>query len=72
MKYFLQYKDSDQIAEIPKSEAKRHLEGCWKQDWLDDIFENDICFRLYTPYVDVWTEDDQGRVPIAGFYGIVG
>lgn len=39
---------------------------------LDDIFDNDRGFRLETSYSVVWTKNEKGQVPMAGFYGIVG
>jgi len=72
MRYFKQYKDADHSEEITQDEAKHLLEGWWKEESLNEILNNKKQFRLFTPYVDVWTEDDQGRVPIAGFYGVVG
>lgn len=73
MRYFKQYKEDGAVAiEIGKEEAKHNLEGWWKQDALDDIFGNEKEFRLYTPYVDVWTQNEQGLVPMPGFYGTVG
>lgn len=70
MKYFKQYKDAGaQPVEVTKEEAKRTLEGWWEQKALDDMFDNDKAFRLFTAYVDVWTNDD-GKVPMAGFYGV--
>ena len=73
MRYFKQYKDKDaEAVEITREEAKRTLEGWWQEDCLTDIFENNREFRLYTAYSTVWTQTDDGLVPIAGFYGIVG
>ncbi len=72
MKYFKLYKEPDtKEFEITKEEAKRTLEGWWKQEYLDDIFNNGKAFRLYTPYSEVWTRSDDGLIPMAGFYGIV-
>lgn len=71
MTYFKQYKDESEKREITKEEAKRILSGWWNEDALDDIFDNDIEFRLWTPYTDVWTMTEDGKVPIAGFYGTV-
>lgn len=72
MKYFKMYKEDGATAEqITKEEAMRILEGWWKKEALDEIFENGTEFRLFTPYADVWTNKD-GKVPIAGFYGTVG
>lgn len=72
MKYFRCYKESGaEPREVPRDEARRLLEGWWKKKSLDDIFDNGKCFRLYTPYVEVWT-DDNGKIPMVGFYGIVG
>lgn len=73
MKYFKQRKEPEaKEFEITKEEARSTLEGFWKDDALNDIFDNKKGFRLFTPYADVWTVDDKGLVPMAGFYGIVG
>lgn len=73
MQYFKKYKENEAVVmEITKEEAKHTLEGWWHEDALKDIFENDRAFRLYTAYADVWTKNDEGLVPMAGFYGIVG
>lgn len=73
MKYYKQYKEKDAEAEeITKKEAKHLLEGWWKQEALDEIFDTEKGFRLFTPYVEVWTETDDGKVPMAGVYGTVG
>lgn len=72
MKYFKQYRGEDEVKEIAKEEAKHYLEGWWKDDALEDIFANNKAFRLWTPYCEIWTETEDGRVPMAGYYGIVG
>lgn len=72
-KYFKQYKGT-QFApqEVTKETARETLEGYYKKEALDDIFDNDRGFRLETSYSIVWTKNDEGQVPMAGFYGIVG
>ena len=73
MTYYKFYKDGSVKAfEISKEEAKQTLEGYWDKEQLDKIFDEGIGFRLYTPYAEVWTKNDEGLVPMAGFYGIVG
>ena len=72
MKYFKRYKDELRVYEVSKEEARRTLEGYWNPESLKDIFDNNKCFQLFTPYSIVWTQDDMGLVPIAGFYGVVG
>lgn len=73
MRYFKMYKCGEQEAvEITKDEARRTLTGHWDEKALKDIFDNDRGFRLFTPYAEVWTMSDDGLVPMAGFYGIVG
>lgn len=75
MKYFSRMKTEDEvneITEITKEEAMEKLSGYWKQEAIEEIFSNDLAFRLYTPYREIWTESDDGLVPIAGYYGIVG
>lgn len=71
MKYFKQYKEINAIPfEITKEEARKTLEGYWIEDAVKDIFENDRQFRLFTPFSTVWTKDENGKVPMADFYGI--
>lgn len=71
MKYFKQYKDGNpEPREISKDEARRTLEGHWKPEALDDIFGNEKMFRLFTPFSIVWTESEDGTIPMAGFIGI--
>lgn len=72
MKYFKQYKEINAIPfEITKEEARKTLEGYWIEDAVNDIFENDRQFRLFTSFSTVWTMDENGKVPMAGFYGIL-
>lgn len=71
MRYYKQYKEINAIPfEITKEEARKTLEGYWIEDAVKDIFENDRQFRLFTPFSTVWTKDKNGKVPMAGFYGI--
>ena len=73
MKYFKCYKENGATAtEITKEEARHTLDGYWTEESLNDVFDNEKEFRLFTPYAEVWTKDEKGRVPIAGFYGTVG
>lgn len=72
MKYFKQYKEVNAIPfEITKEEARKTLKGYWIEDAVNDIFENNRQFRLFTPFSTVWTMDENGKVPMAGFYGIL-
>lgn len=72
MKYFKQYKEINATPfEITKEEARKTLKGYWVEDAVKDIFENDRQFRLFTPFSTVWTMNENGTVPMAGFYGIL-
>ena len=71
MKYYKQYKEANaEVCEITKSDARRTLEGWWREDFLDDIFKNEKQFRLYTGYAHVWTQAENGLTPVAGFIGV--
>ena len=72
MKYYKMYKGT-QFApqEVTKENARKTLEGYYKKEALDDIFNNDREFRLATSYSVVWTKNEKGQVPMAGFYGII-
>lgn len=71
MKYFKMHKEADAKAvEITKEDAMELLAGYWYQEFLDDMFEKELVFRLYTPYSFIWSRTDDGRVAMPGFYGI--
>ena len=73
MRYFKQYKEKGaEPQEITKEEARRLLDGWWNEESLDEMFSKGKAFRLFTPYCEVWTQNERGMVPMAGFYGIVG
>ena len=73
MTYWKQYKEQGSKAvEITKEQARETLEGHWAKESLDMIFNEGLGFRLYTPFAEVWTKTEDGLVPMAGFYGIVG
>lgn len=72
MRYFKQYKEINATPfEITKEEARKTLTGYWIEDAVNDMFENDRQFRLFTPFSIVWTMVENGNVPMAGFYGIL-
>lgn len=72
MRYYKQYKEINATPfEIAKEEARKTLEGYWIKDAVNDMFENDRQFRLFTPFSIVWTMDENGNIPMAGFYGIL-
>lgn len=71
MRYFKQHKEINATPfEITKEEARKTLENYWIEDAINDMFENDRQFRLFTPFSTVWTKDENGNIPMAGFYGI--
>lgn len=71
MRYFQQYKEPNaEVIEITKERARFVLEGNWKEEMLEDIFENNKSFRLFTPFSKIWTMDEKGLVPMPGFYGV--
>lgn len=71
MRYFQQYKKPDATEfEITKEQARHILEGNWKEEMLEDIFENEKSFRLFTMFSKIWTMDENGLVPVPGFYGV--
>ena len=70
MRYFKRFKGKDEVMEITKEQARNTLDGYW--NGLDEIFEQEKSFRLYTPYSEVWTMTEDGAVTMAGFYGTSG
>lgn len=73
IKYYKLYKGTQWAPqEVSKEEARKNLEGYYKKEALEDIFDNGREFRLETSYSVIWTKNEQGQVPMAGFYGIVG
>lgn len=72
MKYLSIIRGEKQVEEISKDRARFLLEGAYEKEAVNDIFDNNRSFRLQTMTRDIWTQTDDGLVPIAGFYGIVG
>jgi len=70
MKYFRYSKLSDKTTEITPEQAHEELSTAWKPEFVDYIFKNDVHFRLFTRFGDIWTKD-KGMVPQAGFYGTI-
>ena len=71
MKYFKRYKDEEEATEITKDEARKSLEGWYDPAMLDIIFNEEKGFRLFTAYAYIWTQTEDGLVPMAGFYGFI-
>ena len=72
MRYFKRFKEINaKTIEITKERAYELLSGYWNKDMLEDIFTNERSFRLYTPFSVIWTKDENGRTPMAGFYGFI-
>lgn len=68
IKYFKMYKEADaKPFEVSKEEAIKTLSGYWNN--IDDVFDGEKGFRLFTPFSEVWTEKD-GLIPTVGFYGV--
>lgn len=70
MKWFCESLLDGKKEEIPKSKARELLSGYWKEECLEDIFNNEKVFRLSTPYRTIWSKTDDGKVLMAGFEGI--
>lgn len=70
MKYFARIHGEDEIKEISKDRAKFLLEGAYYKYFVKDILKNGKSFRLQTPWREIWTESDDGKVPMPGFYGV--
>ena len=70
MKYYKQYLGENAVTEISRDEAKRMLEGWWKPEFLQEVFDKEKAFRLWTAFSVVWTKDENGLVPMAGFMGV--
>lgn len=74
MRYFKRDKKVvAETVEIKKEEAYTLLNKNWDIDNMDilrKIFANEISFRLSTPHSVIWTMDKDGKVLMAGFYGI--
>lgn len=75
MKYLSTINEGNKIAkveELSKENTRFLLECYYVKEVVDDIFENNKSFRLDVGLRTIWTKTDDGLVPIAGFYGIVG
>ena len=63
-------KDGELVKVEATNEAKRMLEGWWKPEFLQEVFDKEKAFRLWTAFSVVWTKDENGLVPMAGFMGV--
>lgn len=70
MKYYSQVKGEKEVEELTKERARFLLEGCYIKEAVDDVIDNEKGFRLQTITRDIWTETEDGLVPIPGFYGV--
>lgn len=58
MNYYFKYKAENEVEQISKERAKEMLTGWWKDEYLNDLFENNKPFRSWTAFVEVWTDDE--------------
>lgn len=56
--------------EVTKERAKFILEGCYKSEAVKDIIDKEKAFRLRIMTGEIYTEDEYGRVPMPGFFGV--
>ena len=74
MKYFKRDKKiCSKKNEITREEAYLILSTNWddSMDLLNNIFTHETAFRLRTPCSIIWTQDEDGKIPMPGFYGII-
>lgn len=72
MHYLSQMHGEDTVEELTKEQVFCKLDGYYKRKFVKEILDKEQGFRLFTPYRIIWTQTDDGLVPIAGFYGTVG
>lgn len=72
LEYYRLLNGEKEPMQITKDEALEMLDGNWEPTMLDKIFEEEIPFRLYTPFSEIWTKDEEGRIPVPDFFGVVG
>lgn len=70
MKYYTKKHTDTEPTEITKDKAIWYLEGTYKKEAIEEAVADGKAFRLNTPYRDVWTKGEDGRVPMPGLYGI--
>lgn len=70
MKYFTRMHTEQEETQITKEQARHYLEGSYNKEAVDDVIDNGKSFQLWTPFRVIWTEDEKGLIPMAGFYGI--
>jgi len=70
MKYLSRRYTEETAETISKEDARFYLTGNYKEGFVNAILDNNKAFRLYTPYREIWTVDDNGMTPMAGFCGV--
>ena len=69
MKYFASTVDGV-TEEVSADKARFILEGRYRKDCVDDLFDNEKSFRLQGLLRTVWTETEDHLSPIPGFFGV--
>lgn len=72
MKYLSSVHGEQEVEELTKERVRFLLGNVYIPECVADIMDNDKQFRLRTPVRTIWTQTDDGLVPIPGFLGIVG
>lgn len=72
MRYLSVILETGKQEELTAERARFCLKGMYNEAFVDELIDKGQGFRLRTAYRDIWTETDDGLVPIAGWYGTVG
>lgn len=69
MRYLSTIKGESQVEELTKERTRFLLANCYKEEFVNDIIDNEKAFRLQTMTRVIWTNEN-GLVPMAGFIGV--
>lgn len=72
MKYFTLLHTEKEPMQITRDEVVYFLEPHYTTKAVEHLLDTGLAFRIWTPYRDVWTKDENDMIPAPGFYGVCG
>lgn len=71
MTYVREFYGSGRVTELTALQAQDELTGFYKPNFVEYLFTHGIHFRMPLGIGEIYTRDENGMVPQAGFYGTI-
>lgn len=72
LKYFTLAHTEKEPMQITRNEVVYLLEDTYTAKAVEHLLDTGYAFRIWTPYREIWTQDEDGMIPTPGFYGVCG